>query len=135
MSDQEPQEPPPHPRHREPINNRRTQRRKPQAGPIHPQPRPRAQRILGRTPPRHHVSPGGDLGPKIDEYSDGEVLPSEAILDPRERGDGVLGLEDYFSDKADGEQDLDVVQLADGQDVLIDRHGVEFGFVENFVVL
>jgi hypothetical protein len=46
-------------------------------------------------------------------------------------------LEADFGDEADGEQDLslDVGQLADGPDDLIDGYGVEFGFVENFVVL
>jgi hypothetical protein len=44
-------------------------------------------------------------------------------------------LEADFGDEADGEQDLDVGLLADGPDGLIDGHGVEFGFVENFVVL
>jgi hypothetical protein len=46
-------------------------------------------------------------------------------------------LEADFDDEADGEQDLslDVGQLADGPDGLIDGYGVEFGFVENFVVL
>jgi hypothetical protein len=44
-------------------------------------------------------------------------------------------LEDNFGDEADGEKDLDVGQLADGSNGLIDGHGVEFGLVENFVVL
>jgi hypothetical protein len=75
------------------------------------------------------------VGPKTDQYSDGEVLASKALLDPHEQGDGVVGLEAEFGDEADGEQDLDVGQLADGPDGLIDGHGVEFVFVENFVVL
>jgi hypothetical protein len=58
-----------------------------------------------------------------------------ALLDHHERGDGVVGLGADFSDKADVEQDLDVGQLADGLDGLIDGHGIEFGLVENFVVL
>jgi hypothetical protein len=94
-----------------------------------------------------------DLEWKVDEDGDGQVLPSQALLDHFEGCNRVIGLEAYFGCEVDDEESLDIccqvflatrmggvyilrtLELANVPDGLVDGPRVKLSLVQHLRIL